>query len=195
MWSFKLAFFFFLYSIVFSRFIHDACTSILNCQKIFHCEDYTTFCLSSSLPGSASCKEPACQCRRHKEMQVQSLSWEDPLEEEMAAHPSILSWRIPWREEPGGLQSMGSWRVGHDWAVLFRYRVSAGEDAKLLEMNGGDVITIMWKFLMPLNVHLKMIKMINCMECIFYHDKKSTKKRQLIIFLIDTKKKDSSAIQ
>ena len=41
-------------------------------------------------------------------MQVQSLSWEDPLEEEMAAHPSILSWRIPWREEPGGLQSMGS---------------------------------------------------------------------------------------
>ena len=58
-------FFFFLYSIVFSRFIHDACTSILNCQKIFHCEDYTTFCLSSSLPGSASCKEPACQCRRH----------------------------------------------------------------------------------------------------------------------------------
>ena len=42
---------------------------------------------------------------------VQSLGWEDPLEEEMATHSSILAWRIPWTEEPGGLQSMGlqSW--------------------------------------------------------------------------------------
>ena len=37
-----------------------------------------------------------------------SLGWEDPLEEEMATHSSILAWRIPWTEEPGGLQSMGS---------------------------------------------------------------------------------------
>ena len=35
------------------------------------------------------------------------MSWEDPLEEEMATHSSILAWRIPWTEEPGGLQSMG----------------------------------------------------------------------------------------
>ena len=40
--------------------------------------------------------------------------WEDPLEEEMAPHYSILAWRIPWTEESGGLQSMGSQRVGHD---------------------------------------------------------------------------------
>ena len=45
---------------------------------------------------------------------VQSLSWEDPLEKEMAAHSSILAWEIPWAEEPGGLQSMGLQRVGHD---------------------------------------------------------------------------------
>ena len=45
---------------------------------------------------------------------VQSLGWEDPLEDEMAIHPSILAWKIPWTEEPGGLQSMGSQRVGHD---------------------------------------------------------------------------------
>ena len=38
---------------------------------------------------------------------VQSLDWEDPLEEGMATHSSILAWRIPWTEEPGGLQSMG----------------------------------------------------------------------------------------
>ena len=39
---------------------------------------------------------------------MQSLDWEDPLEEEMATHSSILAWRIPWTEEPGGLQYMGS---------------------------------------------------------------------------------------
>ena len=43
---------------------------------------------------------------------VQSLGWEDPLEEEMATHSSILAWRIFWTEEPGGLQSMGLQRVG-----------------------------------------------------------------------------------
>ena len=45
---------------------------------------------------------------------VQSLGEEDPLEEEMATHSSILAWRIPWTEETGGLQSMGSQRVGHN---------------------------------------------------------------------------------
>ena len=49
-----------------------------------------------------------------QETQVQSLGQEDPLEEEMATHSSILAWRIPWTEEPGGLQSMGLQRVGHD---------------------------------------------------------------------------------
>ena len=48
-----------------------------------------------------------------QETRVQSLGWEDPLEEGMAAHSSILAWRIPWTEEPGGLQSMGSQGVRH----------------------------------------------------------------------------------
>ena len=39
---------------------------------------------------------------------------EDPLEEDMATHVSVLAWKIPWTEEPGGLQSLGSQRVGHD---------------------------------------------------------------------------------
>ena len=43
-----------------------------------------------------------------QETQVQSLGEEDPLEEEMATHSSILAWRIPWTEEAGGLYSMGS---------------------------------------------------------------------------------------
>ena len=48
------------------------------------------------------------------ETQVQSLSWDDPLEKEMATHSSILAWKIPWMEQPGGLQSMGSQGVRHD---------------------------------------------------------------------------------
>ena len=43
-----------------------------------------------------------------------SLVQEDPLEEGMKTHSSILAWRIPWTEESGGLQSVGSQRVGHD---------------------------------------------------------------------------------
>ena len=45
------------------------------------------------------------------------LSWEDPLEDGMATHSSILAWIIPWTEEPGRLQPMWSQRVGYDWAT------------------------------------------------------------------------------
>ena len=48
------------------------------------------------------------------EKRVQSLGWEDPLEEAMATHSSILAWRIPWTEEPGKLQSIGSQRIRHN---------------------------------------------------------------------------------
>ena len=54
-------------------------------------------------------KLPAMQ-----ETWVQSLRGEDPLQEEIATHSSILAWEIPWIEEPDGLQSMGSQRVVHD---------------------------------------------------------------------------------
>ena len=50
----------------------------------------------------------------NEETQVRSLGGEDPLEEEMETHSSILAWKMPWTEEPGGLQSMGLKRVGHD---------------------------------------------------------------------------------
>ena len=44
---------------------------------------------------------------------VQSLGWEDPLEEDMATYSSILTWRIPWMEELDGLQSIALHRVRH----------------------------------------------------------------------------------
>ena len=49
-----------------------------------------------------------------QETWVGSLGREDPLEEGMATHSSVLAWKIPWREEPGGLQSMRSQRLGHN---------------------------------------------------------------------------------
>ena len=49
-----------------------------------------------------------------QDMQILSVSWEDPLEEGLANHSSILAGKIPWTKEPSRLQSMGSQRVRHD---------------------------------------------------------------------------------
>ena len=59
----------------------------------------------SWLFGSAVKDLPAMQ--ESQETHVRTLGQEDPLEEEMATHSSILTWRILWTEEPGGLQSVG----------------------------------------------------------------------------------------
>ena len=74
----------------------------------------------TGFPGGTSGKEPTCQCRRHKG-HGWSLGQEDPLEEGMASHSSILPWRIPWTEEPGMLQSMGLQRAGHGWATELKH--------------------------------------------------------------------------
>ena len=58
--------------------------------------------MQGGFPAGSDGKETAMQ-----ETQVRSLGQEDPLEEEMATHSSILAWEIPWTEEPGGLQSTG----------------------------------------------------------------------------------------
>ena len=58
-----------------------------------------------------------------QEMQVHSLGWEDPLDEEMATHSSILAWEIPWTEEPGRLQSWGHKRVGHKLATKQQHNI------------------------------------------------------------------------
>ena len=81
------------------------------------CPPYTYY-RAPIVQCSVSGKEPACQCRRRQETQVRFLGREDPLEEGMATHSSILAWRIPWTEEPGGLQSVRSQRVRHDWSNL-----------------------------------------------------------------------------
>ena len=64
-------------------------------------------------PGGSAVKNPL----PIQEIQVRSLGQEDPLEEEMATHSSILAWKTPRTEEPGGLQSMGSQKGRHDLAT------------------------------------------------------------------------------
>ena len=59
-----------------------------------------------------------------QEMQIQSLGREDPLEEGMATHSSILAWKLPWTEEPGGLQSMVLQRVEHNWSAWAYIKVT-----------------------------------------------------------------------
>ena len=59
-------------------------------------------------PGGPAVKNPPAV----QELWVQSLGWEDPLEEEMATHSSSLARKIPWTKETGGLQSTGAQR--HD---------------------------------------------------------------------------------
>ena len=73
------------------------------------------------LPLQYSWASQVPQCVKNpptmQEMQetwVQSLGWEDPLEEGMASHSSVLAWRIPWTEEPGRVQSMESQRAKYD---------------------------------------------------------------------------------
>ena len=64
--------------------------------------------IKRGFPGGVIGKEPTSA------RDARSLGREDPLEEGMATHSSILAQRIPWTEEPGGLQSIGSQRVAHD---------------------------------------------------------------------------------
>ena len=58
-------------------------------------------------PGASPVAQMVENLPARQETWVRSLGKEDPLEEEMAAHSSLLVWRIPWTGEPGGLQSTG----------------------------------------------------------------------------------------
>ena len=80
---------------------------------VFSCEACGVLGLSRWLRGKRIC----LPVQETQETWVQSLGWEDPLEEEMATHSSFLAWKIPWTEEPGGLQFVRSQRVGHDLAT------------------------------------------------------------------------------
>ena len=69
-------------------------------------------------PGGTSGKVSAYQCRRLKESWVQSLGWEDPMEEDMATHSSILAWRIPWTEGWAMVQRVAKSQTRLKWPSI-----------------------------------------------------------------------------
>ena len=73
---------------------------------------------------------------------VWSLGWEDPLEEGMTTHSSILTWRIPWTEEPGRLQSIGLQRVRYDWSDLACTQPSWETRRKIVGQSPWDPVLI-----------------------------------------------------
>ena len=85
-----------------------------------------------------SAKDSACQYRRCGfNPWAGEMPWRDflLLEEEMAAHSSILAWRIPWAEEPGGQQYLGSWRVCQNWATdlqILTYHIPLSREVEIL---------------------------------------------------------------
>ena len=82
-------------------------------------------------------------------MQEMQETQEDPLEEEMATHYSILTWRIPWTEDPGRLQSIGLQRVRHNWARILNYiesrtRSVLKKKKKLLQVSASPLAYMGW---------------------------------------------------
>ena len=69
-----------------------------------------------------------------QEVQVQSLGQEDPLEEEMTAHSSVLAWKIPWTEESGGLQSPKSWTQLSNSQQQWFHNVTLSERDQILKI-------------------------------------------------------------
>ena len=72
------------------------------------------------LDGSVGKEKSVCNAEDTGDMAL-ILGWEDPLEEEMATHSSVLAWKILWTEESGRLQSTVSQRVGHNWVTKHTY--------------------------------------------------------------------------
>ena len=81
-----------------------------------------------------------------RETRVQSPSWEDLLEKEMATHSSTLAWKISWMEEPGRPQSMGLQRVAHDWIPKI-YHDNTNYLLFLLHSSMGLAKKFVWVFL------------------------------------------------
>ena len=106
------------------------------------------------------------------EIQVPSLSREDPLEKEMATHSSVLAWEIPWTEEPCGLQSMRSQesdttgrlnRTTTTYSSVFKLEVAAVPEVPCFAWpTDGDVPGSVWQQLKE-----QRNKSLTCSMCLF----------------------------
>ena len=76
-------------------------------------KEFRAFIMVLGFPDSSVGQESTCNALT-QEKQVRSLGWDDPLEDSIATHSSILVRKIPWTAEPGRIQSMELQRVRHD---------------------------------------------------------------------------------
>ena len=99
----------------------DIC--ICTAESLSCSSETTTALLISYTPIQNKKLEVWGKKKKERETHVLSLGWEDPLEQEMATHSSILAWKIPWTEEPGGQQSTGPQRIRQDWGHTHKFYV------------------------------------------------------------------------
>ena len=85
---------------------------------------------------------------------VRSQSWEDPLEEGVATHPSILAWGIPWTEEPGGIQAIGL----QSWTRL----KGLGTHAQMVKDTSG----LRWFYCLPQRTDISQVKGVGAFLCV-----------------------------
>ena len=109
------------------------------------------YVLIRGFPDSSVVKNPPARQKTQKTW-VQSLDQEDPLEEGMATHSSILVWRILWTEEPGGLQCMGSQRVRHSWSDLAHTHVKCLDLVSAANIWTATIIATIWLPAFPIHV-------------------------------------------
>ena len=81
-----------------------------------------------------------------QKVQAWSVAKEDPLQEGMATHTSILAWRIPWTEEPGGLQSIGL-HSQTQWKQLNMYILMAHKTPQKLMSSNNNIFTISYEIM------------------------------------------------
>ena len=95
------------------KWVVPAQNNIPNSSKDFNRAFLKAKAMRAGVPRWLGSEESTHQCKR---LGFYPMGSEDPLEEEIATHSSILTWRIPWTGEPGGLQSVGH-RVRHNWVT------------------------------------------------------------------------------
>ena len=105
----------------------------------------TYHCHTHSYTGCRLPRWHGGKSRRHKRRGFDPWCWEDPLEEELGTHSSMLAWKIPWTEETGILQSLGLQTVGHThthtiWRWVFFTGTSGLFHQTLNTTGSGDLI-------------------------------------------------------
>ena len=99
-------------------------------------------------------------------MRVQSLGWENSLEECMATHSSIFAWRIPWTEDPGRPQSIGSHRAGYSFSILACAQASGSTAGSLgVILHQASLLPATLPAVYLTSIYLSLCSRCHCLFC------------------------------